>query len=79
VKCYIDNFMRLRSCIRNINTGLDDYIILEPEHLVGSRLGGMHDSSSIQNLIISRLRMFKCQTMCRATDRYFAQIDLRET
>jgi hypothetical protein len=21
VKCYIDNFVRLRSCIRNVNTG----------------------------------------------------------
>jgi hypothetical protein len=30
------------SCERLCMTGLDDYI-LQPEHLVGSKLGGMHD------------------------------------
>jgi hypothetical protein len=59
--------------------GLDDYSILQPRHLVESRLGGMHDSLSVQNLSISRLRMFKCQAMCRMTNVLLAQLDLRET
>jgi hypothetical protein len=29
---------------------LDDCIILQPRHLVGSRLGGTHDFISVQNL-----------------------------
>jgi hypothetical protein len=37
--------------------GLNDCIILQPGHLVGSRLGGTHDSISVQNLSILRLRM----------------------
>jgi hypothetical protein len=58
---------------------LDDCNILQPGHLVRSRLGGVHDSFSVQNLIISRLRMFKCQVMCHATGRHLAQLDLIET
>jgi hypothetical protein len=58
--------------------GLDDCSILHPGHLVWSRLGGTHDSFSIRNLRISRLRMFKCQAMCRATDGHLAWLDLRE-
>jgi hypothetical protein len=67
------------SCERLCMTGLDDCDILQPGHLVESKLGGMHDSFSIQNLSISRLRMFKCQVMCRATDGHLAWLDLRET
>jgi hypothetical protein len=58
---------------------LDDYNILQLRHLVRSRLSRVHDSASIQNLNISQLRMLKCQTMCRMTNEYLAQLDLRET
>jgi hypothetical protein len=54
--------------------GLDDCSILQPGHLVGSRLGGTHDSFSIQNLSISWLRMFKSQVMCRVTNEHLAQL-----
>jgi hypothetical protein len=47
------------NCERLRMAGLDDYNILQPGHLVRSRLGGMHDLISIQNLSISRLRMLK--------------------
>jgi hypothetical protein len=53
------------SCERLRMAGLDDYSILQPGHLVGSRLGGTHDSFSVQNLNIARLRKFKCQAMLR--------------
>jgi hypothetical protein len=46
-------------CERPRMVGLDDNNISQPEHLVKSRLGGMHDSISIQNLSISLLRMLK--------------------
>jgi hypothetical protein len=59
--------------------GLEDYRILQPGHLVESRLGGMHDSFNVQNLSISRLRMFKSQVMCRATNEHLARLNLRET
>jgi hypothetical protein len=39
--------------------GLDNYIILQPGHLVESILRGTHDSISVQNLSISRLHMLK--------------------
>jgi hypothetical protein len=35
------------SCERHRMAELDDYNILQPEHLVGSRLGGMHDSFNV--------------------------------
>jgi hypothetical protein len=47
------------SCERLRMAGLDDCNILQPGHLVESRLGGMHDSINIQNLNISRLHMLK--------------------
>jgi hypothetical protein len=59
--------------------GLDDCSILQLEHLVRSRLGGVHNSFNIWNLSISWLRMFKCQAMCYATDEHLARLDLRET
>jgi hypothetical protein len=67
------------SCERIHMAGLDNGSILQPGHLVGSRLGGMHDSFNIQNLSFSWLHMFKCQTMCCMTDRHLARLDLRET
>jgi hypothetical protein len=57
-------------CERLRMARLDDYSILQPEHLVGSRLVGMHDSFSIQNLSISWLCKFKCQAMCYATNEH---------
>jgi hypothetical protein len=47
------------SCERFHMAGLDDYSILQPEHLVKSRLGGTHDSINVQNLSISWLHMLK--------------------
>jgi hypothetical protein len=41
--------------------------------------GGTHDSFSVWNLSISRLRMFKCHVMCRVTNEHLARLDLRET
>jgi hypothetical protein len=41
---------------------LDDCSILQPRHLVRSRLGGMHDSFSVWNLSISWLCMFECRS-----------------
>jgi hypothetical protein len=45
------------SCERLCMAELDDYSILQLGHLVGSRLGGTHDSVSVENLSISRLCM----------------------
>jgi hypothetical protein len=67
------------SCERLHMAGLDDCNFLQPGHLVESRLGGTHDSFSVRNLSISRLRMFKCQAMCRVTNGHLAWLDLRET
>jgi hypothetical protein len=58
---------------------LDDCSILQFEHLVESRLSRVHDSVSIQNITISRLRMLKCQAMCHMTNEHLARLDLRET
>jgi hypothetical protein len=49
---------------------LDDYSILQLGHLVRSRMSRTHDSVSVRNLSNSRLCMFKCQAMCRATDEH---------
>jgi hypothetical protein len=59
--------------------GLDDYIILQYGHLVGSRLGATQDSFNIRNISISRLHLFKCQAMCHVTNEHFARLELRET
>jgi hypothetical protein len=67
------------NCERLCMAGLDDCNILQFKYFVRSRLGGMHDSINIQNLSISRFRMFKCQAMCRSTDRHLAWLDVRET
>jgi hypothetical protein len=47
------------SCERFRMIGLYDCSILQLGYLVKSRLGGMHNSISIQNLNISRLHMLK--------------------
>jgi hypothetical protein len=47
------------SCERLRMVGLDDCSLLQPRHLVGSRLGETHDMINIQNLSISWLHMLK--------------------
>jgi hypothetical protein len=47
------------SCERLRMAGLDDCTILQPGQLVRSRLGGTHDSISVQNFSISRLHMLR--------------------
>jgi hypothetical protein len=47
------------SCERLRMVELDDYSILQLGHLVGNRLGGMHDSISAQNL---RSHDFTCRS-----------------
>jgi hypothetical protein len=47
-------------CERLHMVGLDDCNILQPGHLVRSRLSRVHDSVSVQNLSISQLCMVKC-------------------
>jgi hypothetical protein len=67
------------SCERLRMARLDDCSILQLRHLVENRLGGMHDSISVQNL---RSHSFACtssQTMSRATKENLAWRDLRET
>jgi hypothetical protein len=66
-------------CERLRMVELDDCSILQLGHLVGSRMSRAHDSISVRNLSISRLRMLKCQAMCRATNEHLARLDLRET
>jgi hypothetical protein len=39
------------SCEKLRMAGLDDCSILQPKHLVGYMLGGMHATISVQNLI----------------------------
>jgi hypothetical protein len=58
---------------------LDDWDILQPEHLVGYKLSRAHDLLSVPNLDISWFRMHKCQGICRATNEHLAWLDLRET
>jgi hypothetical protein len=60
------------SCERLCMAGLDDFNILQPRHLVGNRLGGTHDSISVQNL---RSHGFACtcsQAMNRMTKEHFS-------
>jgi ribosomal protein S13 len=54
---------------------LDDRSILQLKHLVGSNLSRAHDLFSVQNVSISRLCMFRCHAMCRATNEHLAHLD----
>jgi hypothetical protein len=76
--CYCYANISYLSCERLRMARLDDCSILQPGHLVESRLGGMHNSFSIQNLSISWLCMLKCQAMCRTTNEHYVCLDLRE-
>jgi hypothetical protein len=57
--------------------GLDDCNILQPRHIVGSRLGGTHDSINVQNLSSNGFVCSSNQAMSRATKDHFAWRDLR--
>jgi hypothetical protein len=52
--------------------GLDDCNILQPEHLVENRLGGLHDSISVQNLISHSFACMSSQAMCHVTKEHLA-------
>jgi hypothetical protein len=66
------------SCERLRMARLDDCSILQPEHLVENRLGGTHDSISVQNLRSHNFACRSSQTMCRATKEHLACHDLRK-
>jgi hypothetical protein len=51
---------------------LDDCNILQPEYLIESRLGGMHDSISVQNLSSHGFTWMSSQAMSRATKEHLA-------
>jgi hypothetical protein len=59
--------------------GLDDYNILQPEHVVRNRLGGMHDLISVQNLISHSFAYMSSQAMSHVTKENLAWRDLRQT
>jgi hypothetical protein len=66
------------SCEKHRMAGLDDCSILQLRHLVRNRLGGTHDSISVQNL---RAHSFTCrnsQAMCHTTKEHLACRDLRK-
>jgi hypothetical protein len=58
--------------------GLDDCSILHPKHLVRSRLGGTHDSISVQNLISHNFTCGSNQAMSHVTKEHLAWHDLRK-
>jgi hypothetical protein len=60
------------SCERLCMAGLDDYNILEPRYLVRSRLGGTHDSISVQNLNLNDFACTSSQAMSRVTKEHLA-------
>jgi hypothetical protein len=60
-------------------TGLDDRSILQPGHLVESRLRGMHDSISVQNLSSHSFASTSSQVMSHVTKEHLARHDLRQT
>jgi hypothetical protein len=66
------------SCERHRMAGLDDCNILQLRHLVRNRLGGTHDSISVQNL---RAHSFTCRSshaMCHTTKEHLTCRDLRK-
>jgi hypothetical protein len=67
------------SCERLHIAGLDDCSILQPGHLVRNSLGRMHDSFSVQNLILHSFACTSSQAMSRATKEHLAWCDLRQT
>jgi hypothetical protein len=64
------------SCERLRMAGLDGYSILQPRHLVRNRLGGTHDSISVQNIISHSFACRSSQTMCCMSKEHLACRDL---
>jgi hypothetical protein len=64
------------SCDRLCMIGLDDCIILQPRHLVRSRLGGTLDLISVQNLNSHDFACMSSQAISRATKEHLAWCDL---
>jgi hypothetical protein len=67
------------SCERLHMVRLDDCSILQAGHLVGNRLGGTHDSISVQNLKLHSFTRRSSQVMCRVTKEHLACRDLRKS
>jgi hypothetical protein len=67
------------SCERLRSAGLDDCSILPPGHLLKNRLGGTHDSISIQNLRFHGFACMSSQAMSRVTKEHLPWRNLRET
>jgi hypothetical protein len=67
------------SCERLYMARLDDCSILQPGHLVKNRLGGTHDSISVQNLRSHGFACTSSQAMSHATKEHLAWCDMRET
>jgi hypothetical protein len=57
----------------------DDCSILQLGYLVGSRLGGTHDSISVQNLSSHGFTCTSSEAMSHATKEHLARHDLRQT
>jgi hypothetical protein len=66
------------SCERLRIVELDDYNILQPRHLVGSRLGGSHYSISIWNLSSHGFACTSSQAMSLTTKEHLVWHDLRQ-
>jgi hypothetical protein len=66
------------SCERLHIAGLDDCSILQPRHLVGSRLGGTHDLINNQNLSSHGFTCTSSQAMSRVIKEHLAWRDLRQ-
>jgi hypothetical protein len=67
------------SCERLFMAELDDCSILQPRQLVESRLGGTHDSISIQTLSSHGFTCTSSQAKSRMTKEHLARHDLRQT
>jgi hypothetical protein len=67
------------SCERLCMAGLDECSILQPGHLVGSKLRGTHDLINIQNLSLYGFACTSSQAISCATKEHFVQCDLRQT
>jgi hypothetical protein len=59
--------------------GLDDCSILQPIHFIRSKLGGMHDSINIHNVIYHGFACTSSQDMSHMTKKHLAWHDLRQT
>jgi hypothetical protein len=65
-------------CERLRMARLDDCIILHPKYLVISRLGGTHDSITIQNLSSQGFACMSSEAMSHVTKEHLARCDLRQ-